>query len=944
MTEPLILERVTLRNFLSHRDTTVEFTRGVNVLIGPNGAGKTSILEAIHYALTGKGWRTGGAKRDLVNERAREGEVILEFTINGHKYRIHRFIGGRQSVIYRDNKPQAVGETQVNDYVKELLGIPLDQLDKIVIIRQGGITRLFTQLPPKKRREAIDQLLGLHQYQEAGRKLKEQIEFRPATKTTAPTLTPKKTLESEIKRIEAQITSIYRKKLEEYLSLDRELEEAKKKLRILEDKARKLQPLAERFDELSSEYSEISRRHGELIGAKKSLEEEAREVFKRIEDLDGKIREIIEALKKYEKELEILNYEEEIEELGKLINEKSLLEERIASLEKLLEKNEEILKSINELRGEVRYGLEEIDSKLSKTGESIEELRREKTELEREQGGIEDRLKHLSTEREELGRAIDEIRELYGEVFGEKPGKPGILLEKIEGKLVELKNNYRNVQDELLEIEKEISALESRINELSEKIKLLQSTDEPVCPLCGRPLTEEHRRRIIEKLAWEIEDIRKELGKRVEEKEKLAREKERLEGILEKITDTLITDLRQSIEKLNIIERELVELEERKKEITDEISQLEDRIKDLEKEREMLKEMKSKALTLRKLEEAFNEEEYRLGIEELKTLREKLESIKAEIDKLVAGLVGRIQVETMDPGEIYSRGVKLLEEARKARKELDRMRGELEALRRERERYAAEYVEKKKQLEKIEEEIIGIEDMLKELEKQLEEARKAREELDNVKSMIAGLKALIQSHDERKKKLLEEIEDIKKDVDEINKAYRKAAILRWIIENLLSDAGIPRLLRPRILRILESYMEEYMNEFNLGFQDIEIDENYNIYFRPVENPTIKRPLARLSGGEKVSMSMVALLALFHLVSQSRIGFMALDEPTEYLDEDRQKALVELLKKFQGGRILPQLVIVTHDESVKEAADRLFVVRKGMDGYSSVEIVAPGEEF
>ncbi len=944
MTEPLIIERVTLKNFLSHRDTTVEFTRGVNVLIGPNGAGKTSILEAIHYALTGKGWRTEGrSKKSLVNERAREAEVVLEFTYDGHRYRIHRFIGGKPSIIYMDDKPVAQGEAQVDRVVRELLGAPLDQLDKIVIIRQGGITRLFTQLKPSERKEAVDQLLGLYQYQEVGESLKDQIEFRPGTKTATVTLRPVKTLESEIRRIAGQITDLYKRKMTDYLSLDKELAEAKEKLSILEEKAEKLQPLAEKYEEINHEYAEISKKHGELLGSKKSLEEELEKLKKQIEGLDNTIKEITEEMQKYEKELEVLGLEETINQLGKLIDEKKLVEGKIETLSQLLKDKEKLLRSITELRREVIYSYSEIESKLAKIGEDLEKLRGEKTRLEKEEGGVEDRLKHLDREKDEINGMISQAASLYKELFGEHIEEPEKLLKNIEEKYGELRTRYEDIENKLLEIEKSVSAHESRIKEVRDKIKLLESAKEPICPLCGQPLTEEHRNSIVEKLRKEIRTYEEELNRLVEEKNKLIEEKKGIEEKLEKITETLISDLKQSLEKLRSIDKEIIDLENRKKEITEEISRIGDEIADLEKERETLKEMKSKAETLQELEQAFNEEEYRNIQLQISELREKLDSIKEEIDKLVRKITEKTQIEAGSPEELHSKIIELLEEARKAREKLDKMKGELEVHKQQLQKYISDYREKEEQLGRITRELEEIEKRRSELEKLREEAGKAQKELSDIKEEIAGLKTLIQSHDERKKKLEEEIEEIKKDVEEINRAYRKAAVLRWIIEKLFSREGIPKHLRPRILRILETYMEQYMNEFNLGFQDIEFDENYNIYFRPVEDPSVKRPLARLSGGEQVSMSMVALLALFHLVSQSRIGFMALDEPTEYLDEERQKALVELLKKFQGGRILPQLIIVTHDESVKEAADRIYLVEK-INGVSRVTLVEPGGEM
>jgi DNA replication and repair protein RecF len=48
------LDRLRLRDFRAHRDTTLTLARGVNVLFGPNGAGKTNVVEAVGYLGLGR--------------------------------------------------------------------------------------------------------------------------------------------------------------------------------------------------------------------------------------------------------------------------------------------------------------------------------------------------------------------------------------------------------------------------------------------------------------------------------------------------------------------------------------------------------------------------------------------------------------------------------------------------------------------------------------------------------------------------------------------------------------------------------------------------------------------------------------------------------------------------------------------------------------------------
>ena len=55
----MIIKKVQLENYRSHSNTTVEFTKGVNLILGKNGRGKTSILEAISTVMFNTKDRSG---------------------------------------------------------------------------------------------------------------------------------------------------------------------------------------------------------------------------------------------------------------------------------------------------------------------------------------------------------------------------------------------------------------------------------------------------------------------------------------------------------------------------------------------------------------------------------------------------------------------------------------------------------------------------------------------------------------------------------------------------------------------------------------------------------------------------------------------------------------------------------------------------------------------
>ncbi|MEM3742219.1 MAG: hypothetical protein QXU28_03980, partial [Nitrososphaerota archaeon] len=61
-----------------------------------------------------------------------------------------------------------------------------------------------------------------------------------------------------------------------------------------------------------------------------------------------------------------------------------------------------------------------------------------------------------------------------------------------------------------------------------------------------------------------------------------------------------------------------------------------------------------------------------------------------------------------------------------------------------------------------------------------------------------------------------------------------------------------------------------------------------------------------------------------------LELIIMDEPTIHLDSERRKELVNMLKNFkEGTRMIAQLIIVSHDRELEEAADQIYeVIRSG----------------
>jgi exonuclease SbcC len=96
----------------------------------------------------------------------------------------------------------------------------------------------------------------------------------------------------------------------------------------------------------------------------------------------------------------------------------------------------------------------------------------------------------------------------------------------------------------------------------------------------------------------------------------------------------------------------------------------------------------------------------------------------------------------------------------------------------------------------------------------------------------------------------------------------------------------------------------------------------------------------VSGGEEDLVNLVLRLAIGQMVAERAgqpLSLLVLDEIFGSLDESRRSLVVELLRRL-GGRF-PQVVLITHIESVVEGVDR--VLRVAYDQRSGVATVSEG---
>ena len=137
--------------------------------------------------------------------------------------------------------------------------------------------------------------------------------------------------------------------------------------------------------------------------------------------------------------------------------------------------------------------------------------------------------------------------------------------------------------------------------------------------------------------------------------------------------------------------------------------------------------------------------------------------------------------------------------------------------------------------------------------------------------------------------------------------------------------------------IRQKFLSDFKNEFQKKFEEIRnYEDEYNVEvgfdYEPIAY-TLKGeavPVDYLSGGEKTSVALAYRLALSDLAAQMSnvmpAELLILDEPTTGFDSEDIKSLPEVLKNITS---IPQIIIVTHEELLKEIADVNIEVRKSL---------------
>lgn len=881
-----------------------------------------------------------------------------------------------------------VGE--VNTLLEEIVGFRAEQFRQVVLLPQGKFRELLTA-SSHQRSDILKRLFETRLYEslsatlkgragELGREkslleerlrtilssagVESQEELAEGEAVLARELTA---LQEERNRCETKLRKA-RSKLEKEQERQRrfrERSEAQEALKALDARAEEMEALRERL-ELADSAAEGELSFEQLREARKTLEERSRgleerrralaAVTKRKESAEALLRELAAGEAEREaRKARIAEYDRLREEVGRLRQEREILEEARSEREKLETQYREAEQGAQQSAGEVERhtaAIEELQGVRDKLNEVIrtaEELSRRSSllsqlrESEQTMAAQAERLRELDRLQEEIARRLRGARE-------EMEGKERLRWERYRYALAE---------------------------ELAEGAP---------CPVCGstehpapaqRPLQEETipGEEEITKLRQGVEGLLSEEGEVQREKASLEAERRAVEKRLDELKEELGVDP-----------------------ATDEREESHIRLGELQREKEELEERLGRERSLRELRESERKraEEYRRKRDELSPVLQEARSREGRAETRAEELESRLPEDLRRPEVLQSRRD---EETRRLEAELKRLRGGEAEAKEASNLWSAERArleECERQLreseERVEERLEAFRKRLTELgfqsEEAFEEARLGSEERKSWRqrleeygsSRAAALERLRRAEEatdkEPEPRVAEAAEEVETAEGELNTLTETISSRRSRLEQLERSAADYRAtsdsyseveeqhrltsqlsdvaegkneLRTRLVDyVLSVYFEEVLAQANQRLFSMS-NRRYTLHRRGVSgsgrghagldidvydaHTDRLRDASTLSGGEGFLASLALALGLSDTV-QAELGGLHLevifiDEGFGHLDEEALEEALNTLDSLTGsGR---SVGIISHVEEVKRRVPAGFEVYRSLKG-------------
>jgi exonuclease SbcC len=847
----MIPRTLSLTNFMCYRQVTVDFS-GLHVacLSGENGAGKSTLLDAMTWALWGK----ARARRDdeLIHLGQDEMEVEFTFELGEEVYRtIRRRRSSKrgQSLLdfqVRDgDRWRSIAESTIRDTeakIEHTLRLDYDTFVNSAFLRQGRADE-FTIKTAAERKRVLGEILGLDVWATYEDRAKERL----------------RSVQDEAHALELRLAEI-----------DAELARRPEYEEQVQTAEAQVSRVTAALQKAQTAWQALETARAELSATRAQLEELGVRVAQGEREFEALEREKAEREERLAQHQDLLAHADEIE-AGFATHQKALEQERALG-EKLT-----TLAGLNEERGaleaqitEARHGLETQRQVAARQVGDLQ-ARLPTPELRAAHENVQAQVTHLTQLRESREAARDDLARLA---------------------------------EERAALQAHNGALRPEMETLKERIDLLQQA-QANCPLCGQPLSEHDRLRVVEELQAE--------GRTKGDTYRSNRD--RLQAI-EGEVEGLETQIAQSEPLL----ADLPALEEKRAKLGEQVRAAE----------EAEREMETARSELERLEEELGAEAY------APEPRAALASVLGRATKLgydaAAHEATRRAVAT---GQVFADRKVALDAAR-AGVELEQtaLARVVAAIQRWQEQITSD---RARQAER--------EQAAAQLEQQLQDAAAVEEKLAQVRAEEAESRRRLGAAEQRLATcdvLVQQKESRSQRRDELAHLEGLYAELR----TAFGVHGVPAMIIEAAVPEIEAEANRLLNRMTAGRMHVRLETQRETLAGTVrETLDIRimdelgeRPYDNFSGGEQFRINFALRIALSRLLARragAELQTLIIDEGFGTQDAQGRERLVEVIHAIQDE--FARVLVITHIEELQDAFPVQIHVTKTPEG-SVVELL------
>ena len=302
-----MITNIKLKNWKSHLDTSLSFTKGTNALLGAMGSGKSSVMDAISFCLFGTFPKLQTRRLKLndviMNKPSPKdtAELTLELTIDGHTYTVTRVVERGKGTTYSeiregDRLIDAPNSQRVTEAIGKILKTNYELFSKAIYSEQNDLD-YFLRVPRGERMKRIDNLLGMDKFEKAratSTSVRNKLTDRKLGKQSVIDQADISGLQKSLNDLEYSLAGL--KKTKEKLLVD--LEEVTTKKTAGEKRLQEMEELSETLNKLEKDRKSIQ----SAIEENEKIITEIKNLLKDVKPEN--VKEKIEALNKEIEKLE----------------------------------------------------------------------------------------------------------------------------------------------------------------------------------------------------------------------------------------------------------------------------------------------------------------------------------------------------------------------------------------------------------------------------------------------------------------------------------------------------------------------------------------------------------------------------------------------------------------------------------------------------------------